>query len=331
MTAPMTAPMTMRYRQLGSAGPVVSVVGLGGNNFGSRLDEDGTKAVVHAALDAGITLFDTADVYGAYGGGQAGDSERLLGAALKGHREQGVIATKFGMAMGEHDDRYGPRGARRYIRHAVESSLRRLGTDYIDLYQYHEPDGVTPIGETLAALDELVAEGKVRHIGCSNLAAWQLADAMWQARADGRVPFVSTQARYHLLDRGAETELVPACRRFGVGLLPYYPLANGLLTGKYRRGEQPPAGSRLSWRQGWLTDAALDRVEALTTYGAERGLTLLQVAVGGLAALPSVGSVICGAMTPEQVTANAAAAHWTPDAADLAALDEIVTPRERVV
>ena len=324
--------MTMRYRALGETGPIVSGVGLGGNNFGSRLDADATKAVVHAALDAGITLFDTADTYGAYGGGRAGDSERLLGAAVAGHRDQVVLATKFGMArVGEDADRYGPRGARRYIRQAVEGSLRRLGTDYIDLYQYHEPDGVTPIAETLAALDELVAEGKVRHLGCSNLAAWQLADAIWQARADGVTAFVSTQARYHLLDRGVEAELVPACRRFGAGLLPYYPLANGLLSGKYRRGEDPPPGSRLSWRQGWLTDAALDRVEALTAYGAERGRTLLQVAVGGLAAQPAVGSVICGAMTPEQVVANAAAAHWSPDAADLAALDEIVPPGQRVV
>jgi aryl-alcohol dehydrogenase-like predicted oxidoreductase len=301
---------------------MVSVVGLGGNNFGSRLGEDGTKAVVHAAVDAGITLFDTADMYGGFGesGGARGDGERLLGAALKGHRDQVVLATKFGMEMGTDADRYGRRGARPYIRYAVESSLRRLGTDRIDLYQYHEPDGFTPLDETVAALQELVDEGKVRHIGCSNLPAELLTDA-----------FVSTQARYHLLDRGAETGLTPACLRTGVGLLPYYPLANGLLSGKYRRGEQPPPGSRLSWRQGWLTDAALDRVEALVSYGTERGLSLLEVAVGALAALPAVGSVICGAMTPEQVTANAAAADWTPDAADLAALDTIVARGERVV
>lgn len=312
----------MRYRTLGEHGPAVSVVGLGGNNFGSRLDEDGTKAVVHAALDAGITLFDTADMYGGFGdaGGARGDGERLLGAALKGHRDEVVLATKFGMEMGTDADQYGRRGARPYIRYALESSLCRLGTDRIDLYQYHEPDGVTPLAETIAALCELVDEGKIRHIGCSNLPAEQLTG-----------PFVSTQARYHLLDRSAETDLVPACLREGLGLLPYYPLANGLLSGKYRRGEAPPPGSRLSWREGWLTDAALDRVEALTVYGEERGLTLLQVAVGGLAELPAVGSVICGAMTPGQVTANAAAADWTPDAADLAALDEIVTPGERVV
>ncbi|MGI5423795.1 aldo/keto reductase [Streptomyces sp. CA-179760] len=312
----------MRYRRLGERGPMVSVVGVGGNNFGSRLDEEGTKAVVHAALDAGITLFDTADMYGGFGeaGGARGDGERLLGAALKGHRDQVVLATKFGMEMGPEADLYGRRGARPYIRHALEASLRRLGTDRIDLYQYHEPDGVTPLDETIAALRELVDEGKIGHIGCSNLPAEDLSEA-----------FVNTQARYHLLDRGVENDLIPACLEHGIGLLPYYPLANGLLSGKYRRGEQPPPGSRLSWRQGWLTDAALDRVEALTEYGAERGLTLLQVAVGGLAALPAVGSVICGAMNPGQVTANAAAADWIPDAADLTALDAIVTPGERIV
>ncbi len=261
-------------------------------------------------------------MYGGFGeqGGTRGDGERLLGAALKGNRDDVVLATKFGMEMGPEADQYGRRGARAYIRYAVEASLRRLGTDRIDLYQYHEPDGVTPLDETIAALRELVDEGKIAYIGCSALPAEDLSDA-----------FVSTQARYHLLDRGVEADLVPACLRHGIGLLPYYPLANGLLSGKYRRGEQPPPGSRLSWRQGWLTDAALDRVEALTAYGAERGLTLLQVAVGGLAALPAVGSVICGAMNPGQVTANAAAADWLPDEADLVALDAIVTPGEQVV
>ncbi|MGI5193184.1 aldo/keto reductase [Streptomyces sp. CA-288835] len=312
----------MRYRTLGERGPAVSVVGVGGNNFGSRLDEQGTTAVVHAALDAGITLFDTADMYGGFGdlGGARGDGERLLGVALKGHREDVILATKFGMEMDEEAERHGPRGSRSYVRYAVEASLRRLETEWIDLYQYHEPDGVTPLDETVEALVELVGEGKIQYLGCSNLPAEQLTDA-----------FVSTQARYHLLDRSVEQDVIPACLRHGMGLLPYYPLANGLLSGKYRRGEQPPPGSRLSWRQGWLTDEALDKVEALTAYGAERGLTLLQVAVGALATLPAVGSVICGAMTPAQVTANAAAADWIPDAADLAALDAIVTPGEQVV
>ncbi|MFJ4820377.1 aldo/keto reductase [Streptomyces sp. NPDC088801] len=310
----------MRYRLIGERGPTVSVVGVGGNNFGSRLDEDGTKTVVHAALDAGITL--TADVYGGLGegGGSRGDGERLLGAALKGHRDDVVLATKFGMQMSTEADLYGRRGAGPYIRYAVEASLRRLGTDRIDLYQYHEPDDLTPLQETVAALEELVAEGKIRYLGCSNLPAEQLTGA-----------FVSTQARYHLLDRKAENDVIPACLRHGVGLLPYYPLANGLLSGKYRRGEEPPPGSRLSWRQGWLTDSALDRVEALTAYATERGLTLLQVTLGTLAAFPAVASAICGAMTAQQVTANAAAADWVPDAADLAALDAIVAPGERIV
>lgn len=227
----------MRYRALGARGPTVSVVGVGGNNFGSRLGEDGTKAIVHAALDAGITLFDTADMYGGFGesGGARGDGERLLGAALKGHRDHVVLATKFGMEMGSHGEgaeagRHGPRGSRRYVRYAVEASLRSLGTDRIDVYQYHEPDGVTPLEETAAALRELADEGKIGHLGCSSLPAEQLSDA-----------FVSTQARYHLLDRGAENDLIPACLRNGVGLLPYYPLANGLLSGKYRRGQAASA------------------------------------------------------------------------------------------
>lgn len=300
------------------------MVGLGCNNVGSRLDADGTKAVVHAALDAGVTLFDTADIYGAHGGGTLGESERLLGAVLGGRREQVVLATKFGMTMGDEHDRFGPRGSRRYVRHAIEGSLRRLSTDYVDLYQYHEPDGVTPITETLGALDELMTEGKVRYAGCSNVSAELFTEA-------GEGAFVSAQARYHLLDRSVEVELVPTCTRLGVGILPYYPLANGLLTGKYRRGEPPPRHTRLWWREGWLTDTAFDRVDALTRYGAERDLTLLQVAVGGLAAQPGVGSVICGAMTAEQVSANAAAADWIPDAADLAGLDTIVAPGDRIV
>src|SRR4051812_41978210 len=274
----------MRYRPLGARGPTVSVVGVGGNNFGARLDEDGTKAVVHAALDAGITLFDTADMYGGSGGrgGTRGGGGRVFGAAPQGSRDHVVLATKFGMEMSRDADLYGPRGARAYIRYAVEASLTRLGTDRIDLYQHHAPDGITPLEETVATLRELVDEGKIRYLGCSDLPADQLTEA-----------FVSTQARYHLLDRTVEQELIPACLHHGVGLLPYYPLANGLLSGKYRRGEAPPPDSRLSWREGWLTEVALDRVEALTTYGAARGLTLLQVAVGGLAALPAVGSVIC--------------------------------------
>jgi aryl-alcohol dehydrogenase-like predicted oxidoreductase len=302
----------------------VSVVGLGGNNFGSRLATEATAAVVHAALDAGINLFDTADIYGSFGGGEFGDGERLLGAALRGHREDVLLATKFGMDTGG-DPGLGPRGSAAYIRWALEGSLRRLGTDRLDLYQYHEPDGITPIAETMGALSGLVAEGKVLHIGVSNVDAGQVAEA------GAHAPVISVQARYHLLDRSVETELVPACRRFGVGLLPFYPLANGLLSGKYRCGEPPAPGTRLSWREGWLTEQAVDRVEALRDFGAQRGRSLLEVAVGGLAGLPAVGSVIAGAMTSEQVRGNAAAADWIPGDADLAALDEIVHPGERVV
>lgn len=321
----------MRYRRLGESGPEVSLVGVGGNNFGSRLAAEATAAVVHAALDAGITLFDTADIYGSFGGGgRFGDSERFLGAALHGQRDGVVLATKFGMDTGA-DPGLGPRGSEKYLRWAVEGSLQRLGTDYIDLYQYHEPDGVTPIADTLATLAELVDEGKIRYIGLSNLTAAQLADACLQARADARPPVVSVQARYHLLDRSAEAELVPVCRRFDVAVLPFYPLANGLLSGKYRRGEKPAPGTRLSWREGWLTEDALDRVEAFREFGERHGQSLLEVAVGGLAALPGVGSVIAGAMTADQVRGNAGAAEWLPGIDELAELNGIVRPGERIV
>jgi aryl-alcohol dehydrogenase-like predicted oxidoreductase len=311
----------MRYRRLGDSGLTVSVVGLGCNNFGNRLDLDGTREVVHAALDGGVTLFDTADVYGDRGG-----SESLLGQVLEGRRDQVVLATKFGADMqGANGPDWGARGSRRYIRTAVERSLRRLRTDWIDLYQLHSPDKATPVAETLDALDELVREGKVRYVGCSNFAAWQLVEAEWTARTRGTARFVSAQNHYSLLERGVEKDLVPVCERYGVGVLPYFPLANGLLTGKYRKGAPPPPDSRIAQRkQQLLTDEALDRVEALTEYAQERGLTILDVAIGGLAAQPTVGSVIAGATKPEQVRANVEAASWKPTAEDLAALDEIV-------
>ena len=228
----------MTYRQLGDSGLTVSTVGLGCNNFGRRLDQEGTTAVVSAAIDAGVTLFDTADIYG------LGASEELLGAALGKQRENVVVATKFGMDMqGANGPDWGVRGSRRYIRTAVEASLRRLGTDWIDLYQLHRPDPQTPIGETLAALDELVREGKVRYIGSSNLTGWQVVDADWTARSAGTERFVSAQNEYSLLERDVEEELVPACEHVGVGLLPFFPLASGLLTGKYRRGEPAPEGT----------------------------------------------------------------------------------------
>ncbi len=309
----------MRYEPLGDSGLVVSVVGLGANNFGRRLDVDGTGAVVDAALDVGINLVDTADIYGNQGG-----SETLLGEVLRGRREQVVLATKFGMDMGGANGAdWGARGSRRYVRLAVEASLRRLQTDWIDLYQLHQPDGVTPLGETLAALDDLVREGKVRYVGSSNFAAWQVADADSIARHTGTSRYISAQNGYSLLDRTVERELTPACVAHGVGILPYFPLANGLLTGKYRRGEAAPAGTRMEDRLAHVRDRTFDRVEALETYARERDLTLLDVAISGLAAQPAVGSVIAGATRPEQVKANAAAGEWQPTADDLAALDAI--------
>ena len=313
----------MRYRPLGDSGLMVSVTGLGCNNAGRRLDLEATRAVINAALESGITLLDTSDSYGGGGG-----SEELLGEVLAGRRDEVVLATKFGHQ--DFDMGYGPaagaKGGRGYIRRAVERSLRRLRTDYLDLYQIHTPDPVTPIAETLAALGELVAEGKVRSRGNSNFTGWQIADAAHVARAAGLVPFVSAQNHWSLLERGAEAEVVPAARHFGLGVLPYFPLANGLLTGKVRRGQAPPPGSRLAGRPGYLTESKLDRVEALISWAAGRGLSVLDVAVGALAAQPGCASVIAGATSPEQVKANAAAGDWIPTAADLAELNQIVPP-----
>ena len=312
--------LPMRYRSLGNSGLVVSVVGLGCNNFGGRLDRDGTRAVVDAAIDAGVTLLDTADMYGRDAG-----SERLLGEVLQGRRDQVVLATKFGHQG--HDMGYGvaagAKGGRAYIRRAVTESLRRLRTDFIDLYQLHTPDPSTPIEETLAALDELVAEGKVRYIGHSNLSGWQIADAAHLAARDRRTPFVSAQNHWSLLERTAESEVVPAARHFGLGVLPYFPLANGLLTGKVRRGQPVPENSRLAQRAGYVTDAKLDKVEALISWAREHGVSVLDVAIGALAAEPGCTSVIAGAMTPEQVKANVAAGEWVPSAAELAEIDVI--------
>ena len=313
----------MRYRRLGNSGLPVSVVGIGCNNFGRKVDAAGTRAVVDAAIDHGITLFDTADVYGNQGG-----SEEFLGAALKasGRRDDVLIATKFGGNMnGTNGQDWGARGSRRYIARAVEASLRRLDTEYIDLYQIHQPDALTPIEETLSALDDLIRAGKVRYLGSSNFAGWQVADAAWVARTAHLAPFVSAQNEYSLLNRAVEADLVPACERFGVGLLPYFPLASGLLTGKYRRDSPPPPGSRLAgdlWARRHA-DAPWDVIEQLERYARERSLSILDVAIGGLAAKPTVASVIAGATTPDQVRANATAANWTPSPEDLAQLDTI--------
>jgi aryl-alcohol dehydrogenase-like predicted oxidoreductase len=310
----------MRYRALGESGLMVSVVGLGTNNFGTRRERRETREVVEAAIDAGITLIDTADVYG--GGG---DSESFIGDAIKGRRDEVVLATKFGGDMhGKNGPDWGARGSRRYIRVAVEASLERLQTDRIDLYQFHFPDPATPIEETLAALDELVREGKVRYVGSSNRKAWQVVEAEHVARRGGRTRFISAQNHYSLLERGVEAELAPACVEYGIGILPYFPLAHGLLTGKYRRGQPPPGGTRLEGRTERLTDEVFDRIEALERFGQERGHTLLEVAISGLAAKPAVGSVIAGATTPEQARANAEACEWLPSEEDMSALDAIL-------
>jgi aryl-alcohol dehydrogenase-like predicted oxidoreductase len=311
----------MRYRSLGNSGLVVSVVGLGCNNFGRTLDTDATRAVVHAAIEAGVTLLDTADSYG--GGGL---SEEILGEVLVGRRDQVVLATKFGHR--NVDMGYGPaagaKGGRSYIMRAVEQSLRRLRTDYIDLYQLHTPDLATPIQETLTALGELVAQGKVRYIGHSNFSGWQLAEAASAARELGTAPFISAQNQWSLLERGSEAEVVPAAVHYGLGVLPYFPLANGLLTGKVRRGQEPPEGSRLASRRDYITDQKLDKVEALNRWANEHSLTILDVAIGGLAAQPGCSSVIAGATSGEQVKANAEAATWLPSAQELTELDGIV-------
>ena len=303
----------MRYRQLGDSGLTVSVVGLGGNNFARRIDLEASRKVIDAAFDEGITLIDTSDSYG--------DSEVFIGDCLAGRRDEVVLATKFGSDLGGRiGPDWGARNSRRYIRRAVEASLQRLRTDWIDLYQLHFPDGKTPMEETLAALQELVLEGKVRYVGSSNLNAWQIADAEWIARTKGFSRFISAQNHYSLLERGVEKSVVPACEHFGIGLLPYFPLANGLLTGKYRRGEPAPEGTRLAALPDRLKQESFDTIEALEKFAAERGRSLLDVAIGGLAAKPTVGSVIAGATKPEQVRANAAAGQWVPTPDDMWAL-----------
>jgi 1-deoxyxylulose-5-phosphate synthase len=319
------------YRRVGNSGLTVSVVGLGCNNLGRANtvteSQEGTNAVVHAALDAGVTLFDVADVYGR----EPGLSETMLGKALGSRRADVVIATKFGMDMrGANGNDFGARGSRRYIIRAAEASLRRLGTDWIDLYQFHTPDPFTPIEETLAALDDLVASGKVRYIGHSNRAGWQIAEAEYVARAAGGSRFISTQNHYNLLDRRAELEVTPAAEAYGLGVLPYFPLANGLLTGKYQPGKAPE-GSRLSHTRTHLVhDADWEQLGKFSAFAAERGLSELQVAFSWLAAQPSVSSVIAGATRPEQVRENAAAVAWVPSTAERAELDEIFPQTPKV-
>jgi len=315
----------MDYRPLGSSGLMVSAVGIGCNAFSRRVDLDGVRGILDAAQDVGVTLLDTADIYGDPRGG----SEELLGQALRGRRDEFVLATKFGMDMrGALGEDHGVRASRRYVRRAVEASLRRLGTDHIDLYQLHAPDPVTPIEETLSVLTDLVREGKIGYLGSSNTPGWQVADAEWTSRSAGLERFVSVQNRYSLLDRSIEAEVVPACEEYGLGVLPFFPLEYGLLTGKYRRGQDAPAGSRAALdpeRAGWLRDADWDRIEAVTSYADARGVSVLDVAIGGLAAQPAVASVISGATSGEQVRTNAAALRWRPSGEDLAELDAITT------
>lgn len=307
---------SVRQRYVGSSGLAVSVVGLGCNNFGWRIDETRSRAVIDAAIAADITLLDTAETYG------DGESEEFIGRVLQGRRDRVVIATKFGWGTGFGDHSVA-RGTREYVRGAVEGSLRRLRTDYIDLYQYHRPDGVTPIEETLGAMDELVREGKVRQIGSSNMSGDQVREADAAARSRGFAQFISVQNDYSWLVRDPEADVVPACEELGVGLIPYFPLARGLLTGKYRRGEPAPEGSRLARdgfafaRESGVPDAVWDRIDRLKTFAGDHGLRLLDVAIGGLAAQPAVCSVIAGATTPAQVRANAAAGEWEPSASEL--------------
>lgn len=319
------------YRQVGRSGLTVSTVGLGCNNLGRigaiTETQEGSDAVVHAALDAGINFFDMADVYGSY----AGQGETMLSKALGAERENVVVATKFGLdATGANGADWGRRGSRKYIMQSVEASLRRLNTDYIDLYYYHSPDPLTPISETLAALDDLVKQGKVLYLGHSNMAGWQIAEAEFTARASGGHRFTASQSHYNLLDRRAELEVTPAAEAFGLGVIPYFPLANGLLTGKYSDGTAP-AGSRLSHtRQHMVNDGDGEQLKAFGNFAAERGLSEVQVAFSWLAAQPSVASVIAGATKPEQVRENALAATWQPTEEDLAALDAIFPKQPRV-
>jgi aryl-alcohol dehydrogenase-like predicted oxidoreductase len=319
------------YRRVGKSGLTVSTVGLGCNNLGRANtpteSQEATDAVVNAAVDAGITLFDVADTYGR----EPGLSETMLGKALGARRADVVVATKFGMDMkGASGPDFGARGSRRYILQAVEASLRRLGTEWIDLYQFHTPDPLTPIDETLSALDTLVTSGKVRYIGHSNRAGWQIAQAEYVARELGGARFISTQNHYNLLDRRAELEVTPAAEEFGLGVLPYFPLANGLLTGKYAPGHAPE-GSRLSHtRKNMVHDADWDQLGRFSSFARERGLSEIQVAFSWLAAQPSVASVIAGATRPEQVRQNAEAADWIPSEKDLAELDSIFPAAPKV-
>jgi len=313
----------VRERNLGKSGLRVSTIGLGCNNLGGRIDLETSRRVVHKALDLGITLFDVADVYGGLGGGHLGASEECLGATLGERRKTIVLATKFGVPMSET-----LKGAsRRYIMSAVEASLRRLKTDWIDLYQVHRADPLTPIEETMRSLDDLVRQGKVRYLGCSHFAAWEVVEAQWTARHWGLNRFVSCQDEYSLVVRAIERELLPAMAAEGLGLLPYFPLASGLLTGKYKRNTAMPAGGRLTetprLAERYLTEAHWQKAERLEAFCAARGRSLLELAFSWLLARPPVASVIAGATDPEQIEANVKAGDWTLSAEEMAEVDRL--------
>jgi aryl-alcohol dehydrogenase-like predicted oxidoreductase len=311
----------MQLRNLGRSGLRVSVIGLGCNNFGGRIDLEASRRVVDRAIDRGITFFDTADIYGNGGG-----SETILGEILGERRKEIVLASKFGMVMNEERGLKG--GSRRYIMRAVEDSLKRLKTDWIDLYQFHEPDPLTPIEETLRALDDLVRQGKVRYIGCSNMPAWQVVEAQWTSKSLGIESFISCQDEYSLLVRGVERDLLPAAKAYGLGLIPYFPLASGLLTGKYRRDAPLPEGTRLANTQRlanrYVNEENWDRVERLERFAKERGRGLLDLAFAWLLSRPQVASVIAGATKPDQVDQNVATAEWTLTDEDAAEIERLL-------
>jgi aryl-alcohol dehydrogenase-like predicted oxidoreductase len=325
----------MEYRRLGKSGLLVSEIGLGGNNFGGRIGEQESVSVIHKALDLGINFIDTADIY------SQGHSEECVGKAVKGKRSEVIIATKFAGPMGSLPNE---RGTSRYhIMQAVEASLKRLDMEYIDLYYVHMPDQATPIEETLRTLNDLVRAGKVRYIGCSNFAAWQLSEALWTSRVNNLESFIVVQSQYNLLNRNIESELVPCCQNYGIGVIPWGPLSSGFLTGKYQRGKPAPEGARLATQQPppsrppagqtggrpmmfppVLTDSNYDKLEKFQTFSAERGHKMGELAIAWLLSHPWLSSVIAGATSPEQVSANVAAANWKLTAQEVAELDKLV-------
>lgn len=312
----------MEYRQLGRSGLKVSAIGLGGNTFGNGADEAQTARIIHRALDVGINFVDTADIY------SRGVSEQYVGKAIAGRRQQIVVATKVRGRMGDLPNDEGL--SRKHIMDGVEASLRRLETDYIDLYQVHNVDPVTPVYETLSALDDLVHAGKVRYLGCSNYAAWQICEALWAADRKNLTPFVSVQPRYNMVDRAIERELLPFCRQYGIGIIPYSPLAGGILTGKYKEGEAPPPDTRAGRNprlQQQLTSEMLGKVQALAKWARDQGHTMGELALAWLLSRPEVSTVIAGATKPEQVEENARAAEWRLGEADLKAIDEALGVR----